>query len=107
MLVLAPESLRDAFDATGALRTEVFAERPIALPDGAWRLADRPDDQAFTRTGIFSRAVRDEFAEHRRADEPGGAGQHHAQRSHAASRWGSTGNESFALACGVAMAGSR
>ena len=86
------------------VRPDPLVDRPGVLRPPS---ADRPDDQAFIRAGIFPRAVPGEFAEHRRADEPGGAGQHHAQRSHAASRWGSTGNENFALACGVATAGSR
>ncbi len=46
LLVLAPEALRDAFDALGSLRTEAFAERPIDSPADAWVLVGRPDDQA-------------------------------------------------------------
>lgn len=59
VLVLAPDDLRDAFDAVGALRTQSFAARPIDLPADAWRLAQRPDDQAEAAVAwVAARAAR-------------------------------------------------
>lgn len=45
-LVFAPDEAREAFDEMGCLRSDVWLERPWALPLERWRIAMGPDDQA-------------------------------------------------------------
>ncbi|HEX5010234.1 MAG TPA: hypothetical protein VFY71_07520, partial [Planctomycetota bacterium] len=55
ILVAAPESLADAFDALGAVLPEAWSARDIALPPDAWLLVDRPDEQAEAVTAWIAR----------------------------------------------------
>ena len=45
-LVFAPESLHDHFDAFGRLRSELWQDRQIAIPEDTAVIADDPDGQA-------------------------------------------------------------
>jgi hypothetical protein len=63
-MIVAPETEADGFDALGGLRSAAWADASLPIPDDAWTVVERPEDQA---TAVVQALAR--LADGRAADE--------------------------------------